>query len=373
MEPLVYPLITQLDPWITPRPRIEECADVQQWINICDEMNKAWIGELVKGAQAQGMDIEEDEGMDIEDGAARVPDEAAEMDAGAGGVRDEAVVGIQDEGKGYGRASTEEAAASVQSADPGPCRPQMQVLFFAATGREAGRGSSVHGACKDFVRKEGPLHEYHLIHADGVQLQRATHEGPIQDLTLVMRSGNEIGKLKYKKLKRLPLRLRDYRNRPWDSLVVSVSPGFRFMTPHKRPMVCRARRLWRSRMQRPDTLTDRRWYREILEETEAHERCTLGNVNVPMHLSAIAECSQCYVVTTVLGAAMKNWRYTGERGYVCHVCVGPSHKFLCHCGWCQAPLFFCDKGNANCRPQGVQSLLCCAYCSMYHYGNCTGG
>ena len=191
--------------------------------------------------------------------------------------------------KSYGRASTEEAAASIHSAEPCPGRPHMQVLLFAVTGCEAGCGSSVHAACQDFFRKHGPLHECHLIHADGVQLQRATHEGLIQDLTLVMRSGNEIGKLKYNKLKRLPLRLRDYRNRPWDSLVVSVSPGFRFMTPHKRPMVRRARRLWRSRMQRTDMLTDRRWYREILQKMEAQEWCILGNVNVPMHLSAIVE------------------------------------------------------------------------------------
>ena len=245
-------------------------------------------------------------------------------------------------------------------------RAHMDALTFAVTGRVAGHGRSVDVACRDNFQKHGPLQEYYLIRANGDQPERPIHGGPIQDLTLVTRGGNLISKLKYKKLKSFGFYTERY-------LVVSVSPGFRFMTPHKQLMVRRARRLWRSRMQRPDTLTDRRWYREILEETEAHERCTLGNVNVPMHLSAIAECSQCYVVTTVLGAAMKNWRYTGERGYVCHVCVGPSHKFLCHCGWCQAPLFFCDKGNANCRPQGVQSLLCCAYCSMYHYGNCTGG
>ena len=83
MEPLVEPLTMQRVPSITPRPRIEECADVQQWINRCDEMNKVWIGELVKGAHAEGMDKEKDEGMDMDDGAAGVKDEGPEIDVRA--------------------------------------------------------------------------------------------------------------------------------------------------------------------------------------------------------------------------------------------------------------------------------------------------
>ena len=153
--------------------------------------------------------------------------------------------------------------------------------------------------------------------------------------------------------------------------MVNVSPGFRFMTPHKQPMVRRARRLWRSRNQRSDTLKDRRWYIEMLQKTKAHERCTLGNVDVPMHLSAIAECSKCFAFTTVLGATVKKWKETKESKWVCQVC--DSFAFLCHCGWCQVPLFYTDTEDGNCRPQGVQSLLCCSDCSIHHYGNYTGG
>ena len=237
----------------------------------------------------------------------------------------------------------------------------MQALPFAATGDVAGRGTSVHLACKDVFHRQGPLHEYHLIHANGIQVQRATHEGPIQDLKLVTRSGSQIGKLKYKKFKFLGGRC----------LLLNVSPGFRFMTPHKQPRVRRARRLWRSRTQRLDTLNDRRWYRKIIQETEAHERCTLGNVKVARHQSAIAECSLCYAFTTVLGAVVKNWKETKKSKWVCQVC--DSSVFLCHCGWCQAPLFFADTEDVNCRPQGVQSLLCCVDCSIHHYCNYTGG
>ena len=127
----------------------------------------------------------------------------------------------------------------------------MQALLYATTGDVAGRGTSVRLACKDILYREGPLHEYQLIHANGIHMQRATQEGHIQDLKLVTRSGSEIGKLKYKKV--------NFFGTGW--LTMSVSPGFRFMTPHKRPMVRRARRLWRSRNQRPDKPKDPRWYR----------------------------------------------------------------------------------------------------------------
>ena len=237
----------------------------------------------------------------------------------------------------------------------------MQTLPFAATGDVAGRGTSVHLACKDVFYRQGPLHEYYLIHANGIQSQRATYEGPLQDLRLVTRSGNEIGQLKYNKLKVFGT----------GCLMVNVSPGFRFMTLHKQPMVRRARRSWRSRNRRSGTLKDRRWYRKVLQETEAFQRCILGNVELPMRLSAIAECSLCYAFTTVLGAVVKNWRETQESEWVCQVC--DSSEFLCHCGWCQVPLFYTDAEDVNCRPQGVQSLLCCGDCSIHHYCNYTGG
>ena len=53
----------------------------------------------------------------------------------------------------------------------------IQALFFATTGRVAGRGASVHSACLDAFRNEGPLHEFHLIDVNGVQTERAIQDG----------------------------------------------------------------------------------------------------------------------------------------------------------------------------------------------------
>ena len=237
-------------------------------------------------------------------------------------------------------------------------RAHMDALTFAVTGRVAGHGRSVDVACRDIFQKHGPLQEYHLIRANGDQPERATHGGPIQDLTLVTRGGNLISKLKYKKLKLFGVYSERY-------LVVSVSSGFRFMTPHKQLMVRRARRLWRARRRRPDKPNDRRWFREALRKP--CELRNLGNMDVSKHLSEIAEYSRCFAFTTVLGAALKNWNKIKEGDFVCQVC--DSSAFLCHCGWCQRPLFYTDKGNLNCCPQGVRRLVCCEICSVHHYAN----
>ena len=141
------------------------------------------------------------------------------------------------------------------------------------------------------------------------------------------------------------------------------------MRPHKQPMVRRARRWWRAHCRRPEKPEGRRWYKKELRK--ARDLRVLGDVEVPKHLGDITECSQCYAFTTVLGAAVKNWKETKESEWVCQVC--DSCVFLCHCGWCQVPLFYTDAEDVNCRSQGVQSLLCCGDCSIHHYCNYTGG
>ena len=171
----------------------------------------------------------------------------------------------------------------------------MQTLTWVLTGRVAGRGGSVPEACLDIFREEGPFHEFQLVGANGVHPSHPAHDGPVQDVK-VIRRGGDIMRLKYKKV----LTVQN------GECVFNVTPGFRFMTPHKHSIARRARRRWRVRKaQKPE---HRVWYREYGGFAKAAElrSLSLAGLCVPEHMGEIVHCSDCYDFTTVLGAHIRN-------------------------------------------------------------------